>query len=239
MKPCVWITRPEGQNRVTAKKLERMGFAPLLTPLLSVVPLPLPPLPDQPFDGIILTSAHAVTALTTWAATRRDLPTLPILTTGKATATAAQKAGFENVHAFQGDAPHVLGSARSVLGPAAGALIYPCAAQTAHDLPTLAQQHGFTCTALPVYATHPIHALSAEMQSRWDAGDIGAVLLYSPRTARAFAQLIDQPPARPPVLACLSPTIAKALPAPWQTHAVWPDTPCEEVLLQRLKVALN
>lgn len=234
MKPLVWVTRPDGQNATTVSKLENMGFEPLLAPLLTVQQLPLPALKEDKFDAIVLTSANAVVALQKWASDRPELFALPVVTTGRSTAEAARKAGFENTFPIQGPAPAAFRAVPQALGKRASRLLYPCALNTAHDALELAEQNGLEVTALPVYATHTVENLPDAAQSLWSGGKIAAVLLYSPRTARAFAYVAQTTPEKLPVLGCLSKAIAEALPDHWQTNAVWPELPSEDLILKLL-----
>lgn len=239
MKPLIWVTRPDGQNAATVRQIEAMGWQALVAPVLEVEQLPAVALPSAQHDAIVLTSANAVPALKIWAQERPELYALPLITTGKSTAQAARNAGFETVFPIEGPAPEAFKAVPDHLGEDAFSVLYPCALKTAHHAAKLAQKNGFRCTAIPVYATQPVKSLPNKLHAAWLSGTLDAVLLYSPRTAEAFAQLVSHLPKHPPILGCLSEAIAKALPDAWQQHALWPDLPVQDRLFEQLSDAMN
>ncbi|MEM9733145.1 MAG: uroporphyrinogen-III synthase [Pseudomonadota bacterium] len=239
MKPLVWVTRPDGQSEATVQRVKEMGWEALVAPLLKVEHLPATALEGAHYDAIVLTSANGVPALQVWAQAKPDLHALPVITTGKSTAQAAEAAGFENVFPIEGPAPKAFSAVPSHLGNDAFSVLYPCAQKTAHDAAKLAQENGLTCTAIPVYATQPVTALPDKVRAAWMAGKLDAVLLYSPRTAGTLAKLMANMPQNPPLMACLSEAIAQALPDAWQKQALWPASPVQDLLFQRLAEALN
>ena len=57
------VTRPAEDAAATAEKLQRRGFRPILTPLLTIAPIPDAVLPDLgDYLGLIVTSANGVRA---------------------------------------------------------------------------------------------------------------------------------------------------------------------------------
>ncbi|AGB43597.1 uroporphyrinogen-III synthase [Mesorhizobium sp. ESP6-5] len=99
----VLVTRPEPGASRTARKLEEMGFEPLLLPLTETMALPV--------DAKAIPEDVAVVAITSANAVRhapRDLiavlSNLPCHAVGRRTAEAARKAGFLSVNEGPGDA---------------------------------------------------------------------------------------------------------------------------------------
>ncbi|MBZ9908875.1 uroporphyrinogen-III synthase [Mesorhizobium sp. BR115XR7A] len=99
----VLVTRPEPGASRTARKLEEMGFEPLLLPLTETMALPVDAkaIPED-VAAVAITSANAVRHAP------RDLiavlSKLPCHAVGRRTAEAARKAGFLSVNEGPGDA---------------------------------------------------------------------------------------------------------------------------------------
>ena len=102
----ILLTRPRDQAGKTAEALQRLGHTCLVEPMLAIEPVSSP-LPEGPFDGIVVTSANALPALEKlWSV--GDRSQIPLLVTGTATANAAKELGFANTQ-------HVAGSATDLI----------------------------------------------------------------------------------------------------------------------------
>ena len=171
----VWITRAQPGAARTAARLTALGFAPMVAPLLAVRPLPdaLDAAPDfASVAALAFTSPNGVAA---FAALTPELRDRPVLAVGDATAEAARDAGFTDACSAAGDI-HAL--ARLISASAIkGLILAPGAREPAGDLPALLP--GRDIRRLPVYA--------AEETDTAAPADFDAVLLHSPRAARALA----------------------------------------------------
>jgi uroporphyrinogen III methyltransferase/synthase len=87
----VALTRAAGGNGELARRLADAGLEPVECPLISVEPLPGPPLDLDPYDWLVLTSRHGVEALAArgWAGEAR------VAAIGPGTAAAAREHGLE------------------------------------------------------------------------------------------------------------------------------------------------
>ena len=227
------VTRPRHQAQSTAATLEARGHTVSIEPMLNVNPLATP-MPDGNFDGVILTSANALPSLANQPKLE-ELLSLPVLTTGKATKSAALEHGFSNVEQNTGSALDLVAQvpdwmARHDVG---NRILYPCAESTAHDLNALLAGQGVSCIHWPVYRTEPAHALSEATQRALQNNKIDAVLLYSKRTAHTFVQLMQQNNLAMEGLHAyvMSQDIYDALPKELQDHAQYPDKPVEADLM--------
>lgn len=90
----VIITRPEADAIRTARKVADLGFVPVIAPLAQVR-LHQPTIPARTFDGIIITSRHALQAISgPYLATHRATP---VYCVGQATSKMAKQAGFQAI----------------------------------------------------------------------------------------------------------------------------------------------
>lgn len=170
----VWITRAQPGAARTAARLTTLGFEPVVASLLIIRPLAdaLAHAPDlTTVAALAFTSPNGVAAFAALTPALRDRPVFAV---GDATAEAARDAGFADAHSAAGDI-HALArliAARTV----DGLILAPGAAEPAGDLPALLP--GRQVRRLPVYAAE---------ESRLPApADIDAVLVHSPRAARAL-----------------------------------------------------
>lgn len=180
----VWVTRAEPGAARTADRLTGLGFDPIVVPLLTLRPLPgaleAAPAPDA-VAVLALTSPNGVEAFAPLARRFRDHPVFAV---GDATAEAARAAGFANVRSAAGDI-HALARLIAAEAPP-GPLLAPGAREPAGDLPALLPDR--SVQRLPVYAAVETQAPAPEA--------FDAVMLHSPRAARALASILAAAPPR-------------------------------------------
>ena len=171
----VWVTRAEPGAARTADRLAALGFTPIIAPLLTLAPLPaaLDAAPEPAAVAVLaLTSPNGVEAFAPLIPRFRDHPVFAV---GDATAEAARSAGFTDVRSASGDI-HALARLIAAEAPP-GPLLAPGAREPAGDLPALLPDR--PVQRLPVYAAFETHAPAPE--------PFDAVMLHSPRAARALA----------------------------------------------------
>lgn len=195
----VWVTRAEPGAARTADRLTSLGFTPLVAPLLTLAPLPgaldAAPEPDA-VAALALTSPNGVEAFAPLIPRFRNHPVFGV---GDATAEAARAAGFANVRSASGDI-HALARLIAAEAPP-GPLLAPGAREPAGDLPALLP--GRPVQRLPVYAAFETHAPAPE--------PFDAVMLHSPRAARALAADLPRSAASGRVAICISQAAAAPL----------------------------
>lgn len=195
----VWVTRAEPGAARTADRLTALGFTPLVVPLLTLAPLPgaLDAAPDPAAIAVLaLTSPNGVEAFAPLIPRFRDHPVFAV---GDATAEAARAAGFADVRSAAGDI-HALARLIAAEAPP-GPLLAPGAREPAGDLPTLLP--GRPVQRLPVYAAFETHAPAP--------ATFDAVMLHSPRAARALAADLPRAASSGRIAICISEAAATPL----------------------------
>lgn len=176
--PRIWITRTQPGAQRTAERLSLLGYQPLIAPLLEVQPLPqaLDGLTDLArFQTLAFTSPNGVAA---FCALTPDLRNRPVYCVGDTTAQAARDAGFTSAVSAAGAIEDL---ARLILKDRAnGPLLAPGAREPAGDLPALLTD--LSVTRLPVYAAFETNLAAPDAYE--------AVLVHSPRAARALAHCL-------------------------------------------------
>lgn len=227
------ITRPAEDAAPLKAKLEALGHEAIVTPLLTIVPRDRVVIPEQPWQAIVATSANGIRSLDNAA----HLKSIRMLTVGPQSLKAAQSAGFARAEAHGGDVKGLAAFIRETLKPDDGPILYLSGAATAGDLEALLTEAGFSCTRIILYDAVAAPSLGETGQAL-HGGQIDAVLLYSPRTARLWRSLIEaeglMEAAQRPDYFCLSRNVAAVLPQDWRLHiALTPDEPAMLALLEQ------
>ena len=221
----IWLTRSRPGAEADAAALAALGHDPLIDPVLEIVPVPAT-VDLAPVAAVAVTSAAAVRALAALTP-RRDRPLFAV---GAATAAAARAAGFEDIDAGDetdgGDAAAL--AARLVraapIDRSPWPVLWPRGREVAADLAALAfalAPGRVEVRSAVVYAAEPRRpdaALAAVA-----AGQVAAVLLHSPRGARAAAEALAAAGLAPPPAIALSPAVAAGWPGPVLAVAARPD----------------
>ena len=227
----VAVTRPEEDAGPLTARLEAMGHQVVMAPLLTIKPRDGIAIPDLPWQAIAVTSANGIRALPAG----HGLTAFRTLTVGPQSLTAARAAGF-SAEAHGGDVDGLAAFIGAELDPAAGPILYLSGAETAGDLEAQLAAAGFDCRRVVLYDAAPADSLGAA-EGALRSGNLDAVLLYSPRSARIWRGLAEQAgladqAARLSHL-CLSRNVAAALPAGWNVAVS--ASPDEAAILELLE----
>jgi uroporphyrinogen-III synthase len=222
------ITRPEDDALALKAKLESRGHTAILAPLLKIVPRVDAYIPPLAYQFICATSANALKYLQV----EDRLKTTPLLAVGPQSLSAARRQGFHHVEAHGGNVHGLASHAATNFDPKKGPVLYLSGAETSADLQAILMAAGFAVERVILY--------DAVSQTPQDiAGSLkGAdgVLLYSPRSARLWSELMSgaglETTALLPIYYCMSENVAKALPQTWQKRVA--KTPDEAAMLALL-----
>jgi len=180
----VLITRPRAAALELAQALEARGHEVLIEPLLTIEAIENV-VPDQAgVQALVVTSRHAVPAL---AATD---PRLPVFAVGAATATAARRAGRSDVRAAGGDAGRLARLIARQCRPEAGPLLHLSGTEVRPELAAGLAAAGFELRRQAVYRARAAERLSPSVVEALRRRSVGAVLLFSPRSAAILVELL-------------------------------------------------
>jgi len=182
----VLITRAHEDADLLAEVLERMGIQALVNPLLEIVYLPGPPPDLSTLQGLLMTSANGVRAF----CRRSDDRSLPVYSVGDATAHEAERSGFRTVFSASGDVSGLADLVRRKGDRIGGDLLHCAGTKVAGDLAGLLGSCGFTYRRERLYDAVKARLLNPQTITAFEAGQIDGVLLYSPRTAAIFVDLV-------------------------------------------------
>src|SRR6266581_3073191 len=186
---AVLVTRPHPDDEATAAALRAKGFEVMLAPMLRFEPVAFHDDGDARYGAVIVSSANALRGIASHLEGSRLLK-LPLFAVGEHTASAAHRAGFDNVIPANGDAASlrdsVLASVKAKELKKASPLLYLAGADLARDLAGELDERGFTLVTHTTYRMIPVSSLPREACEAFAASGIEAVLHYSRRSARAF-----------------------------------------------------
>lgn len=227
------VTRPEEDAVPLRRKLESLNHTVITVPLLAIVPRPDVTIPPRSYQAIAITSANGIRSL----AGQPQLKSVRILTVGPQSLAAARAAGFETAEAHGGDVTGLAAFVAASLSPADGPILYLSGAETTGGLEARLTEAGFGCDRVIIYDACPAQTLGAAAEAL-RRGAVDAVLLYSPRSAKIWCELIEReglaPEAALPRYVCLSRNVAAALPQSWRRHvAARPDEAAMLALLEQ------
>lgn len=224
------VTRPEEDAGPLKAKLEAMGHEAVIVPLLAIRPREAVEIPALPWQAIAVTSANGIRCLPA----SHGLGKFRILTVGPQSLKAAHEAGFA-AEAHGGDVNGLAAFIRANLDPGAGPVLYLSGSEISGDLEGQLLAAGFSCHRAVLYDAAPAESLGTTENSL-RAGEIDAVMLYSPRSARIWRALVEKAGLSRQAGSlrnfCLSRNVASVLPESWDKRI--PETPDEQAMLALL-----
>jgi uroporphyrinogen-III synthase len=180
------ITRPREDAEPLAHELAVLGVESLIAPLLSIEAFEseTPDLTDV--QALLLTSANGVRAFAHLSKERK----IPIYAVGDASARGAREAGFQNIESAAGDLKTLAALVGEKLDFRDGAVLHIAGSRLAGDLAGILGRSGFDYRRVQLY--HAIKATDLPPQCLIAIKDaqVDGVVLYSPRTAQAFMDLL-------------------------------------------------
>jgi uroporphyrinogen-III synthase len=248
---AVLITRPHPDDEATAVALRAKGFEVMLAPMLRFEPVAFHDDAEARYGAVIITSANALRGIAPHLQDSRlqgsQLLKLPLFAVGEHTASAAHRAGFDNVIPANGDAASlrdsVLASVKAKELKKASTLLYLAGADLARDLAGELGERGFTVVTHTTYRMIPVSSLPREACDAFAASGIEAVLHYSRRSARAFLNAARAGGVEISALAipqcCISGAVASVVRDAGATQVMAAASPDENALFEVLDRALR
>jgi uroporphyrinogen-III synthase len=203
----VVITRPRERAQELAARLEAYGDTVLIEPLLAIERIPEATPDLAGVQAVVLTSANAAPALSGPA------KGLPVFAVGDATAAAARRAGCATVVSADGAGADLARLIARRCRPDGGVLLHLSGEEVRPGMAEALAAAGFVLRRQPVYQAEAASTLSPSATEAFRRGQIDAVLLFSPRTARILVDLVRKHELDASVEAvsavCLSAAVAK------------------------------
>ncbi len=186
------LTRPKAQSWALVKEIET-GFpdkaACLVSPMMAITPVG--DLPDtSKFQAVLFTSVNGVQAFVDLGGMAEKCYCV-----GGRTTQMAQAAGLDATSA-NGAAAELVTLVATDLNAEDGPLLHIRGEHTAGDIADNLTTHGFTVEQAVLYRQQAC-ALTEAARQALAQGDVQGLPLYSPLTARRFAEILTQNPDWP------------------------------------------
>ncbi|MBI2254876.1 MAG: uroporphyrinogen-III synthase [Proteobacteria bacterium] len=181
----ILVTRPKEDADNFAATLIARGIDVVVEPLLTIQPIANPAIDLAGVQALLFTSANGVRCFAA-AEKRRDLK---VFTVGEGSAAAARALGFSNIESAAGDVGSLATLVADRLKAADGVLLHAAGSSLAGDLKGQLEAAGFTVRRVTLYDALTASELSPGTLMNLRLGGIDAVALFSPRSARTFADL--------------------------------------------------
>lgn len=206
------VTRPEPDASELKTRLEDLGIAATVAPLLTIETLPLPAEAFTSTCGIIATSRNAVRAIEN-SDGRAAALSLPLFAVGPGTAKAARALGFKAI--ITGPAAGRELAALIKKRAPAGQLLHVAGEILSYDLAADLTTAGLDIQTVTAYRADAAEQLEPEARSALAAGAFNGVILMSPKTAEVWCALVSdaklEVAAQRLVHLCLSEGVARKL----------------------------
>jgi uroporphyrinogen-III synthase len=178
----VLITRPFSEAQALSEMLKDLGFETCISPVMEIVPREVEISRDKTYRAVVLTSGNAVEALV-GAELPRDIP---IFCVGDATARRLAGTAFSDIRSASGNSDDLVALITRDLEPDDAPLLYLSGMMIAADIGAALADAGFTVERHVVYRAQAVATPNEAVVAALAAGEIDAVLFYSPRSARIF-----------------------------------------------------
>jgi len=203
------LTRPKAQSRALLKEIETKfpGKATcLISPMMAITSVGN--LPDAPnFQAVLFSSVNGVQAFADLGGTAQKCYCV-----GARTMQAAHAVGLKAVSA-NGAAAELVALVANDLNPADGPILHVHGEHTTGDIAENLAVQGFTVKQAVLYAQQACDLTDAARQALM-RGEVQGVPLYSPLTARRFAEILAKNPSWPTqnlTALCISRNVASEL----------------------------
>lgn len=205
------VTRALEDAGPLAQKVRALGHEPVLCPLLEIRDRARQTLSLDGVRALLFTSANGVRAFARQSA-RRDVAVFAV---GDATASAARSVGFGTVDVAEGDVAALCAHVRRTVRPDEGPLLHVTGSDVAGDLVGELTRAGYGVGRAIIYEAAALQVLPGGIADEMRAGRLDGVLLFSPRTAQIFVDVVGraglQDTLRRITAYCLASSVAAAL----------------------------
>lgn len=190
--PRVLITRPAEDAARLASVLKPLGMEVLVEPLMTIQPEAgarpiLQSAFKEPLRAVLITSANGVRALAAAVAER----TVPLLAVGETSALEAERLGFTDVTAAEGNAKALAALVKRSMKPTEGVLLHVAGSEVAGDLKAELEQAGYDVRRVVAYRAEAAGGFSEVLRAALVNCELDVATFFSPRTLKIFDRLIE------------------------------------------------
>ena len=189
MKPGkILITASRGESEDLSQAVRAAGFEPLFEPMLAIEPVE-GGWPEITADApVIFTSSHAVDVF----ARNKEGRGNPLYMVGQQTAEAARALGFTDIRAVARDVDGLIEILSRLPQKELILAFYARGEDISRDLKQIFEKNGINIAEFICYKARPVENLSLNLLKSLDNREINAIMVFSSRGGKVFAELIEQ-----------------------------------------------
>lgn len=185
----ILVTRTLPGASVTAECLAKLGYAPLISPVLEIHASSHAKPDWQGLQAVIATSATGVDAI----AGVPGAQDVPLFCFSGASFKAAKASAFSGgIREFSGNGEGLSQWICQQLSPKDGPVLWVRGRHFAFDVKAAMKAHGFDIREWEAYEARPVKALKPTIAEAMHKGQVKAVLFHSARGAQTFIGLAEQ-----------------------------------------------
>jgi len=185
----VIVTRAEPGQAQTARNVVKLGFTPIVAPMLHLYARDVS-LPDlSAYGAILFTSANGVRFFSERVSGAVSGLKQTVFCVGPTTLAAAREKGFSKCEHANGDALDLAELVKSSWSPMDGKLLHIANAAATGDLAKSLRNDGFDVDFVPLYAADPAREPLPEVVEALAGEGPVVVLVHSAKAAEAFKTL--------------------------------------------------
>ncbi len=184
----ILITKTIEDSVVYADAVRAVGFKPLIEPMMQIKPVEFELSDFSPETPLVFTSSHGVRAFAMKTRERQ----FPLYVVGRSTAETAQGLGFRSLEVVAPCAENLAELMIQMLKQTEKKAVYMRGEDISYDLSGFLRNNGVNLREIVAYRAIPCENLSIDALKSLDNREIYAVMLFSKRNARIFADLIEQ-----------------------------------------------
>lgn len=225
------VTRPEPDAQSSVARLDALGIEAIAAPLMVRRTLTPSLPPADGFAAIAVTSTNALRALADQDALSA-YSHLRVFAVGDRTAHEARQMGFSDVKAAAGTLESLV--TLIALARIEGPVFYPAGKHLSGDMAHALAPHGLMVVTSTVYDMVAQPHMPDGVPEKLEQGEIGAVLVYSQRTAEIFCaatSMLSAEARERLALICMSEKVARPLLANRFTRVHLADHPDEDAMM--------
>lgn len=186
----VLVTRPQPGADETARRLETMGFVPVVLPLTKIVPVTPLQLPNaDAFDAVIATSVNAIRHAP--AEQLRSYLAKPLFAVGDATADAATGAGFADVRSAGGTAVDLAAMIARQM-PTGSRLLHLAGVDRTTGFAERVEAMNFQLQVVDVYAAEKVSYATDFLKAKFRDGNLWGAIALSLRAGTFLAEIASR-----------------------------------------------
>jgi uroporphyrinogen-III synthase len=191
MKKTILLTRPRVSSERFAALLAQHGLESFVEPLLEIEPT-AQERPGGLFQAVMITSAGTIDALRNQKEQVEDLFLLPCFCVGSATGDAAREFGFHDIRTGYADSADLGQKILQDLSNKNIPLLHIAGDVTDGKAQDILSKAGYDLVQWVVYHARAVEDFTPETRDLFRSGLIGAIPVFSPRSARILISLIEK-----------------------------------------------